>query len=69
MISCPTNYRESLRVATCRRETVEWLQYIIDLYPDLQNVAQQALSQANQVGGRLNRFIRAVETKHNEFES
>lgn len=50
-------------------ETVEWLQYILDLYPDKREEAQAAMNQANQVGARLNRFISAVEAKHNEFES
>jgi len=50
-------------------ETVEWLQYILDLYPDMEEFAQKTLDQANQVGSRLNRFISAVEAKHNEFKS
>ncbi len=49
-------------------ETVEWLQYILDLYPDIQTLARETLDQANQVGARLNRFIQAVEAKHNEIE-
>jgi len=50
-------------------ETIEWLQYIIDLYPEYSTLAQEACDQANQVGARLNRFIQAVEAKHNDFES
>ncbi|NCD35324.1 MAG: four helix bundle protein [Spartobacteria bacterium] len=50
-------------------ETVEWLQYILDVYPDQEEQVQCTLNQANQVGARLNRFIQAVEAKHNEFES
>ena len=49
-------------------ETVEWLQYILDLYPDMQEFAWKTLDHANQVGARLNRFIRAVEAKHNDFK-
>jgi len=49
-------------------ETVEWLQYILDLYPDVQSFASETLDHANLVGARLNRFIRAIEARHNEFD-
>ena len=50
-------------------ETVEWLQYILELYPDLRVATQQAMDLANETGGKLNRFIQTVEEKHNEFDS
>jgi four helix bundle protein len=50
-------------------ETVEWLQYILELNPDLREATQQAMDLANVTGGKLNRFIQAVEEKHNEFDS
>ena len=48
-------------------ETGEWLEYILDLYADLRAPTQQAMDLANETGGKLNRFIQAVEEKHNEF--
>jgi four helix bundle protein len=48
-------------------ETVEWLQYLLDLYPDLAATTQMAICLANETGGKLNRFIQTVEEKHNDF--
>lgn len=50
-------------------ETIEWLQYTVDLYPDLRDAAEQAMGLANETGGKLNRFVQAVEAKHNQFDS
>lgn len=45
-------------------ESIEWLEYTRDLYPDLAENAQSAVEDANVVGRKLNRFIQAVERQH-----
>lgn len=50
-------------------ETVEWLEYLQELYTGLHDAVHKALDLANKTGGKLNRFIEAVEEKHNVFNS
>ena len=45
-------------------ESVEWLEYIRDLYADQKQATGAALEIANELGAKLNRFIQAVERNH-----
>lgn len=45
-------------------ETIEWHRYVCDCYPDLQNDAVAFMRTADELGRKINNFIRAVETKH-----
>jgi four helix bundle protein len=45
-------------------ETIEWLEYIHDLYLDLADQANQLIQKANVVGAKLNRFIQVVARNH-----
>ncbi|MEE8381750.1 MAG: four helix bundle protein [Thermodesulfobacteriota bacterium] len=49
--------------ASCN-ETIEWVEYIRDCYPDLNENAEDILSTLDKLGRKLNRFIRAVEKDH-----
>ena len=49
--------------ASCN-ETIEWVEYIRDCYPDLNENAEDILSTLDELGRKLNRFIRAVEKDH-----
>lgn len=48
-------------------ETIEWLTYISELYPDLKDQTDPIVKLANNTGGKLNKFIQSVEAHHNEF--
>ena len=45
-------------------ETIEWVEYIRDCYPDLKCAAEEFLSRLGELGRKLNRFIQAVESGH-----
>ena len=45
-------------------ESIEWLEYVIELYEDIAVVAQRLKQDADEVGAKLNRFIQAVERSH-----
>ena len=45
-------------------ESIEWLEYIRDLYPNLSDRAEELLANANTLGAKLNRFIQSVEKRH-----
>lgn len=45
-------------------ETIEWMEYIRDCYPDLDNSVAEILEKLDELGRKLNSFIRAVEKDH-----
>jgi len=46
-------------------ETIEWMEYIRDCYPDLEdNNVMEMLQKLDELGRKLNSFIRAVEKDH-----
>ena len=45
-------------------ETVEWLSYIKDIYPDLAAEAEEFLGRIGELGRKVNKFIQAVESGH-----
>ena len=45
-------------------ETIEWMEYIKDCYPDLDNSAAGMLEKLDELGRKLNSFIKAVEKSH-----
>ncbi len=45
-------------------ESIEWLEYIRDLYKDLAGKASELIDSANKLGAKLNRFIQSVEKNH-----
>lgn len=49
--------------ASCN-ETIEWIEYIRDCYPDFKEDAVDILSKLDKLGRKLNRFIAAVEKGH-----
>ena len=49
--------------ASCN-ETIEWIEYIRDCYPDLKEEAISFLEKLDKLGRKLNRFIAAVESDH-----
>ncbi len=42
-------------------ETIEWMEYIKDCYPDFENSAEEILSKLDELGRKLNSFVRTVE--------
>ncbi|MCP4179646.1 MAG: four helix bundle protein [bacterium] len=44
-------------------ETIEWLEYIKDCYPEFSEATKHLLICANQVGCMLNKFIQAIEKR------
>jgi four helix bundle protein len=49
--------------ASCN-ETIEWMEYVRDCHPDFQEGTEDFLPRYNQLGGKINRFIGAVERDH-----
>ena len=49
--------------ASCN-ETIEWIEYIRDCYPDFKEHAVDILSKLDKLGRKLNKFIAAVEKGH-----
>lgn len=49
--------------ASCN-EAIEWVEYVRDCHPDLKEVAEEFLDKLDELGRKLNRFIRAVERDH-----
>lgn len=49
--------------ASCN-EAIEWVEYIRDCHHDLKEEAQKFLQRLDELGRRLNRFIRSVEKEH-----
>ncbi len=45
-------------------ESIEWLEYIRDLHTNQREDAEALGEAANVLGGKLNRFIQAVERQH-----
>lgn len=45
-------------------ETIEWLEYIRDCYPDLEDNAEALLEKLDALGRKPNHFIKAVEKIH-----
>lgn len=45
-------------------ETVEWIRYIRDCYPELKKKAEELSKDYELLGRKLNSFIQAVEEKH-----
>ena len=46
-------------------ETIEWLTYLDELYPELSEAIESTMDLCNRTGGKLNRFIQSVEKQHN----
>ena len=46
-------------------ETIEWVEYIQDCYKNLEEISKTFLNQLDELGRKINRFIGAVEKKHN----
>lgn len=49
--------------ASCN-ETIEWIEYVRDCHPDLNEDVVYILSKLDELGRKLNRFIAAVEKGH-----
>jgi len=49
--------------ASCN-ETIEWIEYVRDCYPDFEEDAADTLGKLDKLGRKLNRFIAAVENGH-----
>lgn len=45
-------------------ETLEWLKYIEDCHPELQETTEPFIEQTKILGRKLNHFIQSVEQKH-----
>ena len=45
-------------------EAIEWLEYIRDCHTQMQIQAEPLIDQLNLLGGKINRFIQAVENRH-----
>ncbi len=45
-------------------ETLEWLKYIQDCYPELNSSTNPFIEQTKTLGRKLNNFIQAVEKQH-----
>jgi len=45
-------------------ETIEWMEYVKDCYPDLGNSAEEILSKLDELGRKLNSFVRKVGKDH-----
>ena len=45
-------------------ETMEWLTYVEELYPDLKDSVSRLLKDNEELSRKLNRFISAVEKLH-----
>ena len=45
-------------------EAIEWLEYIKDCHTQMQSQAEPLIDQLNLLGGKINRFIQAVESRH-----
>jgi four helix bundle protein len=45
-------------------ETIGWMEYIKDCYPDFENSAEEILSKLGELGRRLDGFVRTVERNH-----
>jgi four helix bundle protein len=45
-------------------ETIEWIEYIKDCYPDLDDKAEDMLAKLDELGRKLNSFIKAVDKSH-----
>jgi len=45
-------------------ESIEWLEYIMELHDGVTEPAREAKSHADILGSKLNRFIQAVERQH-----
>ena len=45
-------------------ETLEWLKYIKDCYPEFHSVTDPFIEQAKVLGRKLNNFIQSVEKQH-----
>jgi hypothetical protein len=45
-------------------ETLEWLKYIQDCYPELNEKTNPYIEQTKMLGRKLNNFIQAVEKQH-----
>jgi len=50
-------------------ETMEWLNYINELYPDLHEKVMELIAKNEELGRKLNRFISSVEKMHNTYQS
>jgi four helix bundle protein len=49
--------------ASCN-ETIEWMEYGRDCHPDLQENTEGFLLRFDQLGGKINSFIGAVDKRH-----
>jgi len=49
--------------ASCN-ETIEWIEYIRNCHPDFRESAENILDKLDELGRKLNNFIRAVERDH-----
>ena len=45
-------------------DSIEWLEYIRDLYPNLADRAGELIDDADKLGAKLNRFIRSIKKNH-----
>lgn len=50
-------------LASCD-ETTEWIRYVKDCHPDLSEQAENLLVTIDELGRKLNNFLKAVETNH-----
>ena len=48
-------------------ESIEWMTYIRELYPELAEKTDKAIAHANKTGGKINNFSQSVEEQHNRF--
>lgn len=45
-------------------ETIEWMEYVKDCYPDLGESTKSILGKLDKLGRKLNSFIKVVERDH-----
>jgi four helix bundle protein len=49
--------------ASCN-ETIEWVEYVRDCHPDFKEAIREIMDKLDELGRKLNSFIRAVERSH-----
>ena len=45
-------------------EIIEWVEYVRDCYPDFKEAIREIMGRLDELGWKLNSFIRAVERSH-----
>jgi four helix bundle protein len=53
-------------LASCD-ETTQWIRYVKDYHPDLNDQADILLATIDELGRKLNNFLKAVDAKHNSI--